>query len=60
MVKAENEADARESGLAALRELDAGHPINIRTIRPATKDEIELQRWHEDMVAAERLPGDRR
>ena len=60
LVEAQNEADARQRGLAALRELDASHSINIRTIRPATNDQIERQRWHDDMVAAEQLPGDRR
>jgi len=38
-------------------------PINIRIVRPATDDEIDLWRWHYEMVAAEKaralgkLPG---
>jgi len=59
LVDSENEADARQRGHVALRELDGDRPIHIRTIRPATNEEIELQRWHQDMVAAEK-PPDRR
>jgi hypothetical protein len=25
-------------------------PINILTVRPATQDEIDLQRWHDEKV----------
>jgi hypothetical protein len=58
---ANDEAEARALGQPALHELYAvvrerlGRevPINITTIRPATPDEIELNRWHNDMVAQE-------
>jgi hypothetical protein len=56
LVDADNESDARERGFAALRDLyaddgRAGAAINIRTVRPATDDEIELQGWHTEYVA---------
>jgi len=58
LVDAENEADARQRGHAALHKLYADLrkrlgkqvPINILTVRPATEDEIELWRWHHEMV----------
>jgi hypothetical protein len=61
LVDAENESDARERGHAALHELYADLrerlgrdvPINIMTVRPGTGDEIELVRWHDEMVARE-------
>jgi hypothetical protein len=61
LVEAENDADARERGHAALHELYADLreqlgkevPINIATLRPATTEEIELWRWHQEMVAGE-------
>jgi hypothetical protein len=60
LVEAENDADARERGQAALYDLYADlrqHlgkevPINIKTVRPATSEEIELQRWFDESVAA--------
>lgn len=55
LVKAENESDARQRGHAALRELDANLPINIRTVRLATADEIEFDREHRLALAAELL-----
>ena len=59
LVEAENEVEARRKGEPALHSLYAdlreklGHdvPIEIRTVRPATKDEIELWQWHHEMVA---------
>ena len=47
LVDAKNELDARERGYAALHDLYAndgrgGATITIRTVRPATDDEIEL------------------
>jgi hypothetical protein len=50
LVDAANESDARERGYAALRDLyaDDGRSsaeINIRTVRPATDDEIEFCLW---------------
>ena len=65
LVDAENEADARERGHAALHELYADLserpgrevPINIMTVRPAAEDEIVLWRWHHEIVARERAAG---
>ena len=62
LVEAENEATARELGAPKLHELYADLrtklgrdvPINICTVRPATGDEIDLQRFHDEMVARER------
>jgi uncharacterized protein YbjQ (UPF0145 family) len=59
LVDANNEFDARERGHAALRDLyaeDGGADavINIRMVRPATDDEIELCRWHAESIANER------
>jgi hypothetical protein len=62
VVDAENESQARERGAVALRELYAdlraryGHevPIEIRVVRPATADEIEMVRFHKRMLANER------
>ncbi|MBX3452500.1 MAG: hypothetical protein KF777_23315 [Planctomycetaceae bacterium] len=61
LVEAEDETDARVAGQAALHELYADLrdrlgrdvPIEIRTIRPATTDEIELWRWHHETLARE-------
>jgi len=61
LVDAENEAAARELGHAALHELYSDLrqrrgkqvPIEIRTIRPATTDEIDLWKWHQQMLAKE-------
>lgn len=61
LVDAANDEEARSLGQVALQELYAdlqdGHaanaPINILTIRPATAEEIELQRFHDEMVARE-------
>ena len=55
LVDAENDADARQRGEVALRELDAGRLINIRTVRPATADEIEFDRQHRMALATELL-----
>ena len=48
LVEAANESAAREAGMNVLRELYAPErrlaPIEIRTIRLATEDEIELDR----------------
>ena len=62
VVEAKNEAQARERGAAALHELYADLraklgrevPIKIRTVRPATSDEIDMVRTHERLVANER------
>jgi hypothetical protein len=57
LVEAANEEDARLRGHEALRALDPRRtaPIRIGIIRPATADEIELQRWHQQALDAE--PG---
>jgi hypothetical protein len=64
LVDAETEDQARKSGQAALYDLYADlreqfqHdvPINIRTIRPATPDEIDLWTAHHENVARENEP----
>lgn len=61
LVDAEHETQARELGYAALYELYADLrercgedvPINIRTIRPATSDEIDTMKWHQETLARE-------
>ena len=61
LVEAENEVQARDLGHAALHDLYADVrsrlgrdvPINILTVRPATGDEIELRRWHQEALARE-------
>lgn len=57
LVEAMDETAARAVGMKALRELYAPEGrvahIQIRTIRPATEDEIELQRWHDEILARE-------
>jgi hypothetical protein len=59
LVDATDEQDAIAKGRPALYDLYADVrerlgrdvPINVRTIRPATADEIELCRWHDEMVS---------
>ena len=58
LVDAEDEAQARELGHAALhadmrQQYGREVPITIRTVRPATQDEIELMAWHNKMLQAE-------
>jgi hypothetical protein len=53
LVDAANETAACELGRAALAELTGNATPNIRTIRPATDDEIELSQWHQEMLARE-------
>ena len=50
LVEAANDEEARLRGQEALRALDPPRtvPIRIDIIRPATADEIELQRWHRE------------
>ena len=72
LVEADDETTAREVGHAALHTLYADVrerlgkevPIEIRTIREATREEVELWNWHHQMLAEEpmdRIPsqGDR-
>lgn len=62
LVDADDETQARELGHAALHDLYADLrerlgrdvPIDIRTVRPATDDEIALMRWHHEMLASEK------
>ena len=61
LVDAESESEARRLGQPALYDLYAelrerlgrDVPIEIRTIREATQDEIDLWNWHHKMLAAE-------
>jgi hypothetical protein len=61
LVNADDEVEARRLGEPMLydlyaevrRELGRDMPITIHTVRLATPDEIELQRWHDEMVARE-------
>ena len=66
LVEATNELDARAKGSAALCDLYADvrerngreSPIQIRTVRPATDEEIELMRWHDEMAVRKGLKTD--
>ena len=61
LVDAEDEPQARELGHATLHDLYSDLrerlgrevPIEIRTVREATEDEIELWTWHHNMLEAE-------
>lgn len=61
LVEAENKTQARERGQVALQELYADLrdrmgrevPIDIHTVRPASTDEIDMTKWHNEMVALE-------
>lgn len=58
LVDAESESEARQLGQPALHALYADVrerlgkdvPIEIRTIREATQDEIDLWNWHHKML----------
>lgn len=62
LVEAENERQARAQGLAALRDLYAERRdrtglaarIEIRTVRLATPEEIELCAWHHESLKREK------
>ena len=54
LVEAEDETQARQLGTEAIARLGRNLPIIIRTIRPATSDEIEFDRWHQEALARER------
>jgi hypothetical protein len=50
LVDAADEHEARrqgESALRALRDVATDEPLVIRTVRPATAEELKLQRWHD-------------
>ena len=57
LVEARTEADARVSSLAALRHSyrTNGHgpevPIDVRLVRLATPEEVELQCWHDEHLS---------
>jgi hypothetical protein len=61
LVEAENERQARAQGLVALRDLYAERQdrtslaaqIEIRTVRLATPEEIELCTWHHESLKRE-------
>ncbi len=53
LVDATNEIDARQLGRAALTELAGNATPNIRTVRPATCDEIGFWRWSQNAVTQE-------
>ena len=56
LVSASSEEEAQTLGRAALADLDPDVPINIRTVREATADEIELWNWHQEMLNREPKP----
>ncbi|QDU28902.1 hypothetical protein ETAA8_40080 [Anatilimnocola aggregata] len=65
LVEAADETEATSLGQAALQALYAARlgkqvTISIRTIRPPTADEIQLQHWHNQMSAAEAVKRARR
>ena len=55
LVDAANDAEARTLAIPALAALHPGRtvPVEIRTVRPATDDEIELANWHREMTERE-------
>jgi hypothetical protein len=58
LVDAANEAEACELGWPALAQLLRERlgrevPVEVHTVRPATADEIESMKWHDQMVARE-------
>ena len=61
LVDAADETEARAKGRTPLYELYANVrkrlgrdvPINIRTVRPATDDEVELWSWQQETIARE-------
>jgi hypothetical protein len=60
LVDAENEVEARELGQPALEERYAevrkgrpDAPVVIRTVRPASDDEIQLWQWHQEAMSGE-------
>jgi hypothetical protein len=53
LVDAANDTDARLRGHAALVELTGSATPIVRTIRPATDDEIDFWRWHQELLAGE-------
>ena len=59
LVDAADDAAARQIGQAALQaEAGDSAAIQVRTVRPATDDEMELSHWHHDRLAQERIVTD--
>jgi len=54
LVEAADKSVARQLGHAALVQLTGNATPHIRTIRLATNDEIELSRWHQEMLDREK------
>jgi hypothetical protein len=56
LVKAADETEAHQLGETALQELypELMQKTTVRTVRLADDDEIELWKWHQDMLARER------
>jgi len=50
LAEAADEQEARAKGTDALAALGQRGPIEVRTVRPASGDEIRLARWHEEML----------
>ena len=59
LVEASNPDEARAKGHESLHALVAemgqrqDAPITIKTVRPATADEVELVQWHNELNATE-------
>jgi len=55
LVEAANETEARTLAIPALTALHLGRtvPVEIRMVRPATDDEIDLANWHQEMTERE-------
>lgn len=53
LVEAADETQARELGADVIAKLGRNLPIVIRTVRPATSDEIEFDRWNQETTARE-------
>lgn len=56
LVDAPDDASAREVGLEALQteHVERRTPLEIRTVRPATAEEIEFWNWHHEMLKREK------
>ena len=50
LVEAADEQEARAKGTDALAAFDQSGSIEIRTVRPASGEEIRLSRWHQEML----------
>jgi hypothetical protein len=58
LVEAASESEARRLGQPALQELHAelgtqigrDLPVEIHVVRPATDDEVEMWKWHQELL----------